>query len=127
MKEYILPLIVGFGTGILSAWGMGGGTLLIPLLTLLLGMDQHTAQGVNMLAFLPAAILSLLVHKKAGLLQWKEGAGLILPGIAGAVGGALIASVLQADWLRRLYGGFLILLAFLRAFRLLRGKNDKKP
>lgn len=44
--------------------GMGGGTLLIPALTLLMGIPQRQAQGVNMLSFLPAAAVALYIHKK---------------------------------------------------------------
>ena len=56
----------GLAAGVLAGMGMGGGTLLIPLLTLALGVGQQEAQGVNMLAFLPGAILALWVHKRAG-------------------------------------------------------------
>lgn len=48
----------GLAAGVLAGMGMGGGTLLIPLLTLALGVGQQEAQGVNMLAFLPGAILA---------------------------------------------------------------------
>ena len=53
MTAWLLPLAVGFATGILSAWGVGGGTLLLLCMTLLLGVDQRTAQTINLLYFLP--------------------------------------------------------------------------
>ena len=61
----------GLAAGVLAGMGMGGGTLLIPLLTLALGVGQQEAQGVNMLAFLPGAILALWVHKRAGRVSFK--------------------------------------------------------
>ena len=45
MTDWLLPALAGFGTGILSAWGVGGGTLLLLLMTLFLGVDQTQAQG----------------------------------------------------------------------------------
>ena len=49
MTAWLLPRAVGFATGILSAWGVGGGTLLLLCMTLLLGVDQRTAQTINLL------------------------------------------------------------------------------
>ncbi|MBQ6692552.1 MAG: sulfite exporter TauE/SafE family protein, partial [Clostridia bacterium] len=51
----LLLILTGFLAGVAAGMGMGGGTLLIPALTLLLGVPQHMAQGVNVAAFLPAA------------------------------------------------------------------------
>ena len=64
-------LLAGLAAGVLAGMGMGGGTLLIPLLTLALGVGQQDAQGVNMLAFLPGAVLALWIHKKAGRVTLK--------------------------------------------------------
>ena len=69
MTEWVLPLAVGTATGILSAWGVGGGTLLLLVMTLFLGVDQRTAQGINLLYFLPTAGAGLLFHRKAGMLD----------------------------------------------------------
>ena len=64
MTVWLLPLAVGFATGILSAWGVGGGTLLLLCMTLLLGVDQRTAQTINLLYFLPTAGMGLLSHRE---------------------------------------------------------------
>ena len=69
MTAWLLPLAVGVGTGILSAWGVGGGTLLLLVMTLFLGVEQSTAQGINLLYFLPTAGAGLLFHRKSGLLD----------------------------------------------------------
>lgn len=69
MKAFFLPALVGFFTGILSAWGIGGGTLLLLVMTLFLGVDQLSAQGINLLYFLPTAAMALAEHKKNGLLE----------------------------------------------------------
>ena len=69
MTAWVLPLLVGTATGILSAWGVGGGTLLLLAMTLFLGVEQRTAQGINLLYFLPTAGAGLLFHRRSGLLE----------------------------------------------------------
>lgn len=107
-------MIAGLSAGILSGMGMGGGTVLIPILTLLLSVDQHAAQGVNMMAFLPGALLALWIHRRDGRLAIKQGVSLLLWGIVGAIGGAFIATCLSAEWLKKAFGVFLIVLAFVQ-------------
>lgn len=120
--NWIWYIITGLCAGIVAGMGMGGGTLLIPVLTLALGLEQHAAQGVNVIAFLPAAVAALVVHAKAGRLQLRACVPIILAGALGALGASLLAGVLEAPWLRRMFGVFLVLLACLRVF----GKRLKK-
>lgn len=115
-------VVAGLSAGILSGMGMGGGTVLIPILTLLLGVNQHAAQGVNMMAFLPGALLALWIHRRDGRLAVKEGLSLLLWGVVGATGGAFIATCLSAEWLKKTFGAFLIVLAFVQW----RGSGKKK-
>ncbi len=116
--------IAGLASGVLSGMGMGGGTILIPILTLFLSMDQHAAQGVNMLAFLPGALLALFIHRRDGRLKAKTAFPLLLWGAIGAVGGAFLATCLEAEWLKKAFGAFLIILAFLQFVR--SGKKKKQ-
>ena len=69
MSGFWIPLLAGAATGVLSAWGIGGGTLLLLVMTLLLGVEPRTAQGINLLYFLPTAGMGLLYHRKNGLLD----------------------------------------------------------
>ena len=62
--NWVLPLAVGALTGILSGFGVGGGTLLLVYLSAVTGMEQHQAQGINLLYFLPAAALAIPKHWK---------------------------------------------------------------
>ena len=107
MTEWILPLLVGAATGVLSGFGVGGGTLLLVYLTAFAGVDQHQAQGINLLYFLPAALLALPAHVKNGYIRRAAllpaiGAGLLCAGL-----GAWLATSLEGELLRRLFGGFL--------------------
>lgn len=109
MTDFILPLAAGFGTGILSAWGVGGGTLLLLIMTLFLGVDQATARGINLLYFLPTAALGLVEHKKNGLLDKRIIYPAALWGLPAAALGAYLATKLDTNLLRRPFGIFLII------------------
>ena len=67
MTDWLLPFLCGLGAAVISAWGVGGGTLLLLVMTLFLGVDQRTAQGINLLFFLPTAISALLCHWQKGI------------------------------------------------------------
>ena len=114
--SWLWYILAGLLSGVAAGMGMGGGTLLIPVLTLALGLSQHAAQGVNVLAFLPAAVGALIIHAKAGRLKLKECLPVIAGGAICALGASFAAGAVSAPWLRRMFGVFLIGLAILRAF-----------
>ena len=68
---WLLPLLAGTATGILSGFGIGGGTLLLIYMTTFAGVPQNLAQGVNLLYFLPAAATALPAHIKNGYIDGK--------------------------------------------------------
>ena len=111
MKEWLIPLLAGFGTGILSAWGVGGGTLLLLIMTLFLGVDQQAAQGINLLYFLPTAALGLVSHGKNGLLDKDVFRSAAPWGTVLAAGCAFLATAVDTEVLRRPFGIFLLLAA----------------
>ena len=108
MSEWIIPLAVGAATGVLSGFGVGGGTLLLVYMTAFAGLDQRLAQGINLLYFLPAGLLALPAHVKNGYIEKKA----LLPAIgAGLVCGALwawAATAMDVGLLKKCFGGFLI-------------------
>jgi len=112
--------VAGFAFGLLGGMGMGGGVILIPVLTLLLGVAQKEAQAYNLLAFLPMAIFALVLHFKAKRIDWKLALGLCLAGAPLAAGGALLAGVIGNAALKVLFGAALTLLGLRRAILQLR-------
>lgn len=108
MMGWIVPVLVGFGTGILSAWGVGGGTLLLLMMTLFLGVDQVTAQGINLLYFLPTAGAGLLFHRKNGLLDKQVIRHAVPVGVAAAAAAAWLATAVDTAFLRKPFGLFLL-------------------
>ncbi len=111
MAFYLLFFCGIFG-GVLGGMGMGGGTLLIPLLTVLCGIDQGVAQGLNLLSFLPMSLLALSVHQKSGLLKIKGAISLAIPATVVSVFAALAATYLPSKLLKFAFGSFLIVLSF---------------
>lgn len=111
MAFYLL-FLCGVAGGILGGMGMGGGTALIPLLTIVCGVEQGVAQGVNLLSFLPMSLIALTVHAKNGLLEKDGLAFLILPALVLSSAGAFLAAALPSAALRRGFGLFLIVLSF---------------
>jgi len=103
-------MLIGLTAGVISGLGIGGGTLLIPTLTLFYGMEQHQAQSVNLIYFIPTAIVALISHFKSGNIEKKPVKKLILFGVMGAVIGALIAVNMKPDLLKKFFGGFLLLM-----------------
>jgi len=105
----IPALLAGLLTGILSGFGVGGGTLLLVYMTLIAGLDQQLAQGINLLYFLPSGLMALPAHIKNGYIERKSllpaiGAGLICAALA-----AWVATAVNTDLLRKCFGIFLIL------------------
>jgi hypothetical protein len=108
VTAWLLPLAVGFATGILSAWGVGGGTLLLLCMTLLLGVDQRTAQTINLLYFLPTAGMGLLSHGKGGLLEKPVLRSAIPAGLTAAALAAWLSFSVDTELLRRPFGVYLL-------------------
>ena len=91
MMTWLLPLLLGLACGTVSAWGVGGGTLLLLVMTLLLGVDARTAQCVNLLFFLPTAASALYLHGKGGFLHTPTLKAAIPPAVLCAALGAVRA------------------------------------
>lgn len=110
-------VLAGAVTGLLSGWGLGGGTLLLIWLSLHLGMDQVTAQGINLLYFLPCSAAALWGHIRNGLVDRQTALPAIGGGVLGTALGAVLATILATAILRRFYGAFLLAMGVMELFR----------
>lgn len=109
--------LAGALTGILSGFGIGGGTLLLIYMTVFAGLEQPLAQGINLLYFLPTAALALPAHVKNGFIEKPVLLPAILSGLVCAGLGAWIATGLETALLHRLFGGFLLYVGVSELFR----------
>ncbi|MGE4275971.1 MAG: sulfite exporter TauE/SafE family protein [Lawsonibacter sp.] len=122
MTDWLLPLAVGAATGVLSGFGVGGGTLLLVYMTVFAGLDQHLAQGINLLYFLPAGLMALPSHIKNGYIQKPVLLPAISAGLVCAVLAAWGATALDVALLRKCFGGFLVVIGAMELF----GRNGEK-
>ena len=72
MLTFLGAILAGLVCGVLSGFGIGGGSLLMVWMTAVLSMDQKAAQGVNLLYFLPCAACALIFHIKNRQIVWPE-------------------------------------------------------
>jgi len=106
----MLVFIVSIFSGIISGMGIGGGTILIPALIILFNTKQHIAQSVNLLSFIPIAVVALLTHIKNNNVEKKLSIKLIIAGIIGAIAGASLASTFSSTMLKKIFGIFLLIM-----------------
>ncbi len=108
MNDWLAPFFCGAATGVLSAWGIGGGTLLLLCMTLFLGVEQAEAQCINLLYFLPTAGVSLLFHRRNGYLDRRLLRAAIPLGTLCALLAALVSSSIDLSFFKKPFGLFLL-------------------
>lgn len=124
-------IIIGAISGIFSGVGMGGGTILIFLLTTFLNLEQHIAQATNLIYFVPTAISAIIVNYKDKNIDIKLAIMISLYGIIGAVIGAIISINTDVNKLRKFFGIFLAIIAIheiytlFRQYKLYKKRNNK--
>lgn len=123
---FVWFIIASVLSGIVAGMGMGGGTILIPVLTIFLSVEQHAAQGINLFAFLPTAIVTLLIHVKNKLVDFKKGIAIIASGVLFSIGGSLLAAQLNNHILQVLFGVFLLLIGLFQIGTIIHAKFQKK-
>ena len=126
MIEFVYLALAGIVSGIIGGMGMGGGTLLIPILSIFLNFAQKEAQAINLLVFIPMSIIALIVHIKNKLVDFKVGIPVVIAGVMFSVSGSLLANTLSDNNLRTYFGVFLLLVGifqFVQTFLNSR-KND---
>jgi len=120
--ESILLFFIGLAAGVISGMGMGGGAILIPALFLTIKPEQHIAQSVNLLFFVPTAIIALIIHIKNRQVDFKMAVPIILSGLCGSLAGSWLAVGLAEGSLKKLFGFFLLAMSVYEMFR--KGKKD---
>jgi uncharacterized protein len=118
-------LIAGLLTGVIGGlFGVGGGEIFIPLLVYLFGFSQHQAQGTSLAVLLPPiGLLAALRYYKAGHVDFATAGLLALGFFFGASVGAIIATRIHGDPLRRLFGAFLLIVSLHMIF----GRHGRQP
>lgn len=122
MWEFITGLI----SGTVSGTGMGGGTILILVLSIFLGVEQHIAQATNLVFFVPTSISAIIISIKSKLIEWKIGIVLAITGIIGAIIGANISAKIEVKSLKRYFGIFLAGIAIYEIYSMIKEYKKEK-
>lgn len=116
--EVLWLILFGVVGGVLGGMGMGGGTLLIPLLTIGLHLAQQNSQAINLLAFLPMSIVALIIHFKNHLVKWEIAIPIAIAGVVSSIFGAMLANNINSAELSVWFGIFLIVVGILEIYSL---------
>lgn len=116
LESLPVTLIVSTVLGFLSGLGIGGGSLLILWLTMVLGMPQETARSINLLFFLPAAVVACILRLRQGTLDLRKALPAILTGTAAAAVTSFVGTQLHPELLRKPFGILLLLTALRELF-----------
>ena len=123
----MLEFFTGIISGMVSGIGMGGGAILILVLSVFMGVDQHIAQATNLVFFIPTSISAIITTIKEKLINWKIGLPVAISGVVGAIIGAKISVKLDVKYLKRYFGIFLMLITIYEIYSLvIQYKKERK-
>ena len=118
----IAALIAGFFSGLIGAMGLGGGAVLIIYLSVFTSTEHLTAQGINLIFFLPIAIVAVAVYAFKKQIKWKITLPIAAGGVVGAIGGMFLIDFLGGALTAKIFGALLIALGIKEIFT----KNNKQ-
>lgn len=124
--KFFLLFLIGLISGIISGMGIGGGAVLIPALCILLDFEQKTAQNINLIYFIPTAIIALITHCKNKNVEKNGLFKVIIFGCFGAILGSFLVIYLDNKILSKIFGYFLIFMGILEFFKKGIKKMDKE-
>ena len=113
----VLSLLVGLITGILSAWGVGGGSLLIIYMTVFSGVPQQVAQGINLTYFLPTSATALYSHLKNKLVETSLAWPAICAGSLTTLAASFLVTNIDTQLMKKIFGVFIILIGISEIFK----------
>ncbi len=116
-------LLAGLFSGIIGAMGLGGGAVLLIYLAVFEDARQFTAQGINLLFFIPIGTLAVVIYSFKKQIEWKTVLPIAEGGLLGAAIGILLAGFLGGAWTAKIFGGFLILLGVKEMFTKVKRKT----
>lgn len=122
----MLQILIGMISGIFSGIGMGGGTILIFLLTIIIGLEQHIAQATNLIYFVPTAISAIIVNFKNKNIDMDLAVVVSICGGIGAIIGSKISVNTDVQKLKMLFGIFLAIIVIHEIYTLFKEYRTRK-
>ncbi len=114
--DYIISAVAAIISGIIGGMGMGGGGVLIIYLSLFTNTEQSTAQGINLLFFLPTALMSLIYYSRKKLIEWKPALPFAAMGTVGTLLGCFLCGKFDSGILSKLFGVLLLVMGAVGLF-----------
>lgn len=121
-----MNILVGMLTGATASMGLGGGFILLVYLSVFTEIPQDIAQGINLLFFLPIALLSLVIHIKNKLTDLKLVGKYLILGLPCAIAGSYVAGITDVAVLRKLFGIFVLYIGINQLYVSFTNKPCKK-
>ena len=123
-----MPILFGIISGIVTGMGMGGGTILILLLSLFMNLEQQIAQATNLVFFIPTALSAIIINIKQNNVDKKLALQVSILGIIGAIVGAIVSEQMSSENLKRYFAIFILIIALHEIYVLYReyNRNRKK-
>ena len=112
----IAALLAGLLSGIIGGMGLGGGAVLIIYLTVFRDVEQLKAQGINLLFFIPIALVAVIIYALKKQIKWRITLPVAAGGIIGAAGGFFLTDIIGGGLTAKLFGGFLVILGVKEIF-----------
>jgi len=116
--EFVWFLLIAVLSGVFAGMGMGGGTFLIPLLTLLMCVETSISQCINLLVFVPMAVVTIIIYSKRGLIDFKNWWIVSLPACIVSAVGALISINLSGQIIKIIFGAFIAIIGVVQIIAL---------
>ncbi len=114
----VISIIAGFLSGLIGAMGFGGGGVLIIYLSVFLSMPQLKAQGINLIFFIPCAVVAVIIYSIKKQIDFKSIYHVILGGILGAILSSLILKGIETEYLSKIFAMFLIVMGIMQFIKL---------
>lgn len=112
--NFVWFLLIAILSGLFAGMGMGGGTFLIPLITLLMNVEQEVAQCINLLVFIPMAVVDIIIYSKKKYIDYKNWWIISVPAVIISTLGALVAFKLPGSVLKIIFGSFISLIGIVQ-------------
>lgn len=122
----MLAIVFGIIAGIITGLGMGGGTVLILLLSLFMGLEQHVAQATNLVFFIPTSLAAIIMNLKQKNVNLRKAIIISFFGIIGAIIGAIISENISSENLRKYFAIFIIFIALHEVYELYKEYKRKR-
>lgn len=124
MNGYIISVLAGFLAGVAGAMGLGGGSVLLIYLTVFAGVEQLSAQGINLIFFIPIALTAVIIYSMKGIIKFKQIIPIIIVGMFASITVGYFVKFLDTALLRKIFGGFVLVYGVIQLFS--KNKTEKK-